>query len=350
MQNFCWDEKMKLDALVLKKETTLKDAIRLMDHYGYGVLPIVDVDNKFYGLITDGDIRKALLNDVLDLEHIINKNSMVMGDDSTQEQRKQFLKQHKRRHLPIVDSNNNYVQMFMLDELDFNSKPNAVVIMAGGLGSRLGELTKETPKPMLKVGNKPILQTILETYVEHGFRLFYFSVNYKKEQIMEYFGDGSKWGVEIKYLVESKRLGTGGALSLLKDKIDHPFIVANADVFTSIDYESLLEQHLQKNATATMCTREHDYTVPYGVVHTDENEIVSLEEKPTFTHLINSGVYLLDPKVLAYVPKDTFYDLPTLFEMLISKGEKCSTFTIDSYWVDIGLVEEYESIKEKLGY
>ena len=336
--------------LVLTSDTVLKDALRFMDEQGYGVLPVVKEDQTFYGLITDGDIRRALLNDQLDIEHVINTKPKTLDTYSTFEQRKQLLKKLHRRHLPIVDKNNHYIKMFMLDELDFNTKPNVVVIMAGGLGSRLGALTKETPKPMLKVGSKPILQTILEMYIEKGFQKFYFSVNYKKEQIIDYFGTGEKWGVEIHYLIEDKRLGTGGSLSLIEEKFESPFLVSNADVFTSIDYDALLVQHKEENSIATMCVRNYEHSIPYGVIKTDGNSIVAMEEKPSYDFLINSGVYLLNPEVLTSVPKDTFYDLPTLFEKLMDEGKKCSTFTIDDYWVDIGLVEEYESIREKFGY
>ena len=341
---------MQIKPLVLTQNTVLKDALRLMDEYGYGVLPVVKEDNTFHGMITDGDMRRALLNDQFDIEHVINTSPQTLEVSTTFKQRKQLLKKLHRRHLPIVDANKHYVEMFMLDEIDFNVKPNVVVLMAGGLGSRLGELTKQTPKPMLKVGSKPMLQSILETYIESGFQIFYFSVNYKKEQIIDYFGDGGKWGVEIRYLEEDMRLGTGGALSLIQEKFEHPFIVSNADVFTNVDYAALLAQHTREGSVATMCVRPHEHTIPYGVVKIEGNRIVSLQEKPTHRFLINSGVYVLNPEVLTYVPKNTFYDLPTLFEKLIEVEAKCSTFTIDDYWVDIGLVEEYESIREKFGY
>ena len=341
---------MKIKPLVLQPTTTLKDAIRQMDYDGYGVLPIVDGDNTFLGLLTDGDIRRAVLNDATDLSLIINRDALTLRVESTIQQRKQFLKQHHRRHLPIVDVNGRYAQMFIMDELEFNTKPNAVVIMAGGLGSRLGELTKKTPKSMLAVGHKPMLLIVLETYIEHGFSTFYFAVNYKKEQIMEFFGDGSQWGIKIHYLEEEKRLGTGGALSLIQEQLEHSLLVSNADVFSSVDYDLLLQQHQKEGSVATMCTRIHEYTVPYGVVKALDNQIVSMEEKPTDRYLINSGIYLLNPEVLSFVPKNNYFDMPILFETLIAEGFKCSTFNIDGYWVDIGLVEEYESIKKKFGY
>jgi dTDP-glucose pyrophosphorylase len=341
---------MKIEPLILSDSTLLKDAIRLLDDQGFGVLPVLDKNRKFYGLITDGDIRRALLNDHLDMKYVVNTNPITIDNQATLEQCRQLLREKHRRHLPLIDSDNNYIDMFVLDEVEFINRPNIVVIMAGGLGSRLGALTMETPKPMLKVGNKPILQVIIEMYIARGFQHFYLSVNYKKEQIMDYFGNGSKWGIAINYLVEKKRLGTGGSLSLLEKKLDHPFIVSNADVFTEIDYDSLFSHHKKEEALATMCVKSHSYALPYGVVKTEGSRILAIEEKPVYNFLVNAGVYLFDPKVLNYVPKDTYYDMPTLFETLVKQGMRCSTFSIDGYWVDIGLVEEYERIRERFGY
>ena len=229
--------------LVLKGHSQFDEAISLLDENGNGVLPVVDENNKFIGLITDGDIRKAILNKTLDLEHIINKNPFKLDSKSSINERYQFLKSIRRRHLPLVDSKGIYVELFVMDDLEFNSKPNSVVIMAGGLGSRLGELTKNTPKPMLHVGSKPILENILENFIEYGFHKFYISVNFKSDKIIKYFGDGKKWGVVIKYLHEDQKLGTAGALSLIDEDLQESVLVTNGDVITTLNYDDLLEYH-----------------------------------------------------------------------------------------------------------
>ena len=335
--------------LVLNSETKFNDAIKLLDLNGNGVLPVVDEDEKLLGLITDGDIRKAILNNHLDLEHIINKNPYKLNIDSSKAQIVSYLKKVHRRHLPLVDDKNKFIKIFTLDEIEFNFKSNWVVIMAGGLGTRLGELTKDTPKPMLKVGTKPMIEHIIDMFISHGFTKFMLSVNYKAEVIKEYFGDGSKFGIEVKYLEEKKRLGTGGALSLIDIELNEPFFVTNGDVLSSLDYEKLLEYHKEQNATATMCIRKDSYQIPYGVIEVDEaNNIKAMKEKPVKEFFINTGIYVLDPEVLNYVPKDEFFDLPSLFDVLKRENKSTKAFEITDYWIDMGKPSDYQEIDKKM--
>ena len=331
---------MKEQCLILNESSDFYDAIKKLDENGNGVLPIIDKEGFFVGLITDGDIRKAILNKTLDLKHIINEYPHTLLDSTTPSERIIFLKQIKRRHLPIVDKDNYLIDVFTLDELDFKVMPNPVVIMAGGLGSRLGELTKNTPKPMLKVGSTPLLETILMSFVECGFYNFYISVNYKKEVIMDYFGNGSKWGVDIEYLIEDKRLGTAGALSLIKETYKNPIIVTNGDVMTSMDYHSLLKHHVEQKSKATMCVRKHEYAVPYGVVEVEGCEIMTLLEKPIKSFNINAGIYVIEPEIIDRIPKDIFYDMTTFFEDIVKTNQRRCVFFLRDYWIDVGQVEE----------
>lgn len=335
--------------LVLSSETRFNDAIKLLDLNGNGVLPVVDKDEKLLGLITDGDIRKAILNNHLKLEYIINKNPHKLHVDTSKNQIVNYLKKIHRRHLPLVDDDNKFLKMFTLDEIDFNLKPNWVVIMAGGLGTRLGELTKDTPKPMLKVGEKPMVEHIIEMFVSHGFSKFMLSVNYKAEVIKDYFGNGSKFGIEVKYLEEKKRLGTGGALSLIDIEMNEPFFVTNGDVLSSLDYEKLLAYHKDQNATATMCIRKDSYQIPYGVIEVDsENNILAMKEKPVKEFFINTGIYVLNPEVLNHVPKDEFFDLPNLFNVLKDENRSTKSFEISEYWIDMGKPSDFEKINKKM--
>ena len=331
---------MKERCLILDDSSEFYDAIKKLDANGDGVLPIIDKEGFFIGLITDGDIRKAILNKTLDLKHIINKYPHTLLDSTTSSERIIFLKRIKRRHLPIVDKDNYLIDVFTLDELDFKVMPNPVVIMAGGLGSRLGELTKNTPKPMLKVGGIPLLETVLISFMECGFFNFYISVNYKKEVIMDYFGNGSKWGVDIGYLVENKRLGTAGALSLIKETYKNPIIVTNGDVMTSMDYHSLLKHHVKQKSKVTMCVREYEYTIPYGVVEVEGYELLSLLEKPVKSFNINAGIYVIEPEIIDRIPKDIFYDMTTLFEDIVKTNQRRCVFFLRDYWIDVGQVEE----------
>lgn len=335
--------------LVLTAETKINDAIKLLDLNGNGILPVVDHDNYLVGIITDGDIRKAILNNRLDLQAIVNKNPYSLNVNTSKRRIINYLRKIHRRHIPLVDNENRFVKVFTLDEMDFNLKPNWVVIMAGGLGTRLGELTKDIPKPMLKVGAKPMIEHIIDMFVSYGFTKFMLSVNYKAEVIKEYFGDGSKFGIEVKYLEEKKRLGTGGALSLIDIDMDEPFFVTNGDVLSSIDYEKLLSYHKDQNSIATMCIKKDRYQIPYGVIEVDDkNNIKSMYEKPIKEFFINTGIYVLNPQVLKYVPKDEFFDLPSLFYNLKNEGKLTKGFEIKDYWIDMGKPSDYQAILEKM--
>ncbi len=335
--------------LVLNDNTMIKEAILLMDQNGNGVLPVVDISDKLLGIITDGDIRKAILNNQLNLENIINKNPYKLNVKSSKIQIINYLKKIHRRHIPLVADNDQYIKMFTLDEVDFNLQPNWVVIMAGGLGTRLGVLTENIPKSMLMVGEKPMIEHIVDKFVAYGFTKFMLSVNYKAEVIKEYFQDGSKFGIEIKYLEEKKKLGTGGALSLIDIELDEAFFVSNGDVLSSLDYHKLLDFHKEEQSIATMVIRKDSYQIPYGVIESDEhNNIIQMKEKPTEYFFINTGIYVLSPKVLAYVPKNEFFDLPSLFDLLKNEKKVIKSFETNEYWIDMGKPRDYKKINEDI--
>lgn len=335
--------------LILSETATFKEAIQLLDSNGNGFLAITNELGQLVGILTDGDIRRAILDNKTNLSEIMNTHPMTMKEGQNRKNIILKLKELHRKHMPIVDDNMILKDVVILDEEEFNLKPNWVVIMAGGLGTRLGELTKDTPKPMLKVGAKPMIEHIIDMFVSHGFTKFILSLNYKAEMIKEYFQDGSNFGIEIKYLEEKKRLGTGGALSLIDIKIDEPFFVTNGDVLSSLDYEKLLEYHKEHKATATMCIRKDSYQIPYGVIEVDaENNIVGMQEKPVKEFFINTGIYILEPEVLNYVPEDEFFDMPSLFDVLKDERKTIKSFEITDYWVDMGRPSDYEKIKEDL--
>ncbi len=337
--------------MILSNNSSFKEAIRLLDKNGHGFLAVTDEQGRLIGILTDGDVRRAILNDKSELVDIINKEPVTMLEGVSKKQVFYELKKLYRKHMPIVDSCGVLKDVVILDEAEFDLKPNWVVIMAGGLGTRLGELTKDTPKPMLPVNNKPILKHIIELFVSHGFTKFMLSVNYKAHVIKDYFKDGSELGIEIKYLEETKKLGTGGALSCIDIELDAPFFVTNGDVLTSMDYEELLNFHKLSASQATMCIRESSYQIPYGVVEIDQgNNILNLHEKPVSNFFINTGVYVLNPRVLDYVPHDEFFNLPELFSILREQGHSTKSYEINDYWVDMGRPEDYALIKEKLEF
>ena len=218
-----------------------------------------------------------------------------------------------------------------------------VVIMAGGLGTRLRPLTENTRKPMIPVGPKPVLETIIENFAEQGFVNLFLCLNYKGEMIREHFADGRRFGVNITYLQEDRRLGTAGALSLLPEPPTEPVIVMNGDLLTKVDFVRLLDFHQRQGFMATMAMREHQQQVPYGVLKIGDGYIVQeLVEKPVERYYVNAGIYILDPDTLRLVPNQKFYDMPTLFNSLMDQGKKVGGFPLRDYWVDIGRVEDLE--------
>jgi dTDP-glucose pyrophosphorylase len=331
-----------IDKYILKSTSTLEDLLINLDKSGEGFLPIVDDNNVLIGVITDGDIRRAFLNKVTDVHQIINKKPSTAEEDTTKEQAIAILKKSHRRHLPIINQENKLIRVVKLDNWEEFSRPNKVVIMAGGLGSRLGELTKDIPKPMLPLGNKPILENVINSFKSQGYTDFIISLNYKAEIIRNYFKDGSQLGVNINYVEETERKGTAGAISLIKEPFTHPFFVINGDILTTINFTELMDFHIQKNAIATMCVAQKSYTIQYGVVEFDEtSNIVNLKEKPQYQFYINAGIYVLNPDVVNFIPKNEFFDMPSLFEVLKKNKLQSSAYQMNDYWLDIGLKDDY---------
>ena len=330
----------------LTPSSTIKEALKIIDSGAMQIALIVDETDHLIGTITDGDIRRGLLNG-LDLqssiESIIYKNPTVAKISDTKEEILKKALAKKLHQIPIVDDENRILGIKEIEELVSPSiKPNKVILMVGGLGTRLRPLTENTPKPMLMVGNKPILQTIVEKFAEYGFVNIVMCVNYKSQIIQDYFKDGSAFGVKIEYVLENQRMGTAGALSLLTSLPNDPFFVMNGDLLTNVNFEHLYHYHLSNNAMATMCVREYDFQVPYGVVNIEEGRILSIQEKPVQKFFVSAGIYMLNPQVIEYIERDAFFDMPTLFEKLIIQGKDALSFPIREYWLDIGRMEEYE--------
>jgi dTDP-glucose pyrophosphorylase len=340
--------------VLLPPSARLGEVLARIDSAGYQIALIVDREERLLGVVTDGDVRRAILQDV----PLSSPVSLVMnGSPVTARQgigvREQLaaMRRHVVHQLPIVNERNVVVGLVLIDDLiGASDRPNWAVLMAGGLGSRLRPLTESVPKPMLVVRGKPLLENILENLVNEGFRRFFVSVNYRADMIMNHFGDGSSWGIEISYLREDARLGTAGALSLLPAAPPHPLIVMNGDLLTRASVSSLLEFHQAHGSAATMAVREYDLQVPYGVVHTDGERITAVEEKPVQKFFINAGIYVLSPQALAHIPRDCSFDMPTLFERLNASGALTMAFPLREFWLDIGRVEDYVQANMHLDY
>ena len=345
------DKHRNWKSLSLAVDGTIKDAICILDKESQKIVLIIDNDDKLIGTVTDGDIRRGILNKIgLNncITDVMQKSPLYAYDTDSDDFVTVLMKKNGIYNIPILDSSDTVVG---LKTLKNGKKDNVIFIMAGGFGKRLLPLTSKTPNPLLSVGGKPILERVIEGFIKAGFYNFYISVHYKAEMLKEYFEDGSKWGVSIKYINENKPLGTAGSLGLLpKDEVSNlPIIITNGDLITELDYESLLDFHKEHNSKATMCVREYDYQVPYGIVNIEEYKLKSIVEKPVHRFFINAGIYVIESSIVNTLKVNSYIDMTTLIDSQIEKGERVMTFPLHEYWIDIGLVKEFNKANRKFG-
>lgn len=336
---------IKSFALQLKAGVGVIEVMNEMNARGAHVLAIVDAASYLIGEVSFREIRKGILNRKKDLEGLINYHPGTVKEGVEPQQVTRLMKANQRRHLWVVDDQNRLRDMIRISQTEMPAKPHKVVIMAGGRGSRLGELTRHLPKPMLELGTKPVLDLIVSSFIDYGFNDIYISVNYKQNLIKEHFGDGSDFGVKIQYIEEDECLGTGGALSLIENELTTPFILMNGDLLTSLNFESLMEFHLEREAVATMCLHEYTYQVPFGVVTAGDAKMISMEEKPIQTYFVNAGIYVINPELLRYIPHGQYFDITSLFEFLLREDIPAHTYIINEFWMDIGKQEDYSRAK-----
>jgi dTDP-glucose pyrophosphorylase/predicted transcriptional regulator len=335
-----------LSKYLVDKDRSIHDTIRVISQGAAQIALVVDSDQRLLGTVTDGDIRRGLLKGEtlkIPIERIMHREFRSLTADCPEKVALSMMRKNMLRQIPGLDEDGRVIRLFLLEDL-INPRvlPNWVVIMAGGEGKRLRPMTNFCPKPMLQVGGKPILEIILEHFEETGFRKFFFSVNYLKQQIKDYFGNGEYWNVEIEYVDEQLPLGTAGALSLLPQKPEQPILVINGDVLTRTDYVKLLQFHDEYHASATVCVRKHETMVPFGVVETKGTQILSIEEKPVLTHFLNAGIYALNPEILELLSPEEACDMPQLLEKALKKDLSICAFPIHEYWLDVGHPDSYK--------
>lgn len=331
----------------ISPDSSLEDAIATMDESALRIAIVVDFDGRLLGTLTDGDVRRALLRRLpmsTPVAEVMCKTPQCAESGWTRERILGAMREHDLLQIPVVDAERFVIGLETLHGvLDRGQRDNPVFVMAGGFGTRLHPLTKDCPKPMLKVGDRPILQIILERLVEKGFHKFYFSTHFMAEMIQAHFGDGRKWGVSIQYVHESTPLGTGGALGLLpKEEIVEPLLLVNGDLLTALDYQELLNFHDASGCSATMCVGRYEHRVPYGVIESKGSILVSMVEKPVQTMFINAGIYVLSPDLVKSVPPGVRVDMPALLDSVRVEGKDVSVFPIHEYWLDIGRLEDFQ--------
>jgi len=336
----------KWESALVAPDTTLREALGSIDRAGCQMAIVVDADRRLLGTLSDGDARRALLKGLSLQDQVsaaMHLHPTVARSDESRQSILLTMRQRGLHQVPIVDGRGVVVGLEVIDDfLTAPARENWVVIMAGGLGTRLNELTRDTPKPMLPVGSRPLLETIVRGYAAQGFRQFHFAVNYKADQIERHFGDGSSLGVEINYLREEQRMGTAGALSLLAQHPSVPIIVTNADLLSKENFGHMVDQHVEQRADATMAVRDYEMQVPFGVVRIADGCIEAIDEKPVQRFTVSAGIYVLSPHVLELVPRGTFLDMPQLFEEVARRKMRARCHHINGYWLDIGRISDYE--------
>jgi dTDP-glucose pyrophosphorylase len=331
--------------------TPMRKALEILDASSAKIILVVNNDRTLIGTVTDGDFRRAILRgDDMDGDviNIANRRPVSVNEELNAGELQSLIRERNVRYVPVVDNEGRLTGLF-----DGSTTPTSddlkvpIVLMAGGLGRRLMPLTSDCPKPLLPLAGKPILEHIIVKFRNQGYKRFYISINYLGHMIEDYFGTGKNWGVEISYLRENMRLGTGGALDLLPSNMRFPFLVMNGDLITEMDFNKMVRNHIETGAAATMCVREYMTAVPFGVVKFHGNTYLDVEEKPTYTHHINAGIYCLSKDALESIPSGEFYDMPTLFEDLTSKQHPCGVHVMRDSWIDIGNPREYEAAQSR---
>ena len=333
-----------LEMFLIHHARSLRDAMQVINDNWREIALVLDDDGLVVGLVTDGDIRRGLLaGQTLQspVSGVMTKDYIFVTAEMDRSGVLDLMKAASIRHVPILDGERRLLGIHFLEVLlGTEQKPNFAVIMAGGEGRRLRPLTDRTPKPMLRVAGRPILERVVLLLVGYGIRRIYIAVNYRSEVIIEHFGDGSHFGCRIEYLRESTPLGTGGALSLLPEPPGDPLIVMNGDLVTQIDIGRMLAFHARQRATATLAARHYQSEIPYGVVSERDGLLQELVEKPAAHYLINAGVYVLEPEVLRLVPPARFFPITDLFSSLLAAGRPVAVYPVEEDWIDVGRRDE----------
>lgn len=346
MRNVDTVSEVKWRKALLRVDATMEDAIRNLNQSAMQIALVATWDDTLMGTLTDGDIRRGLLRGLTinsPVDSIVHRNALVVPPEMSRELVLQLMQANRIHQLPIVDNSRRVVGLHVWDELIAPThRPNEMVIMAGGQGTRLSPLTDNCPKPLLPLAGRPVLEHIIERAIAEGFARFTIAVHYLAHMIEAHFEDGKRWGVRIDYLREESPLGTAGAIALLDPRPETPFVISNGDILTDIRYGELIDFHSRHAASATMAVRLHEWQHPFGVVHTEGVDIVGFEEKPIARNHVNAGVYVFDPTVLEVMKRGEVCDMPTLFGRVKDRGGRTIVYPMHEPWLDLGRPADYQ--------
>jgi dTDP-glucose pyrophosphorylase len=341
-----------LESLTVRPETPIIDAIKVITAGGQKIALVVDESRILLGVVTDYDVRQAILNHIdfqCPVTEIMARNPVTAKEGVSDEEIVRIIQDQYRHQIPVVDSEGRLVDIHFIGEYQHLDKPpnrKTAVIMAGGFGTRLKPMTDHTPKPLLLVGGRPILFIMLDQILTEKFDHIFITLNYKSEMIVDAINAEQKYKGKIDFIFENKPLGTAGSLSLLPERPADPFVVINADLLTSLSLNEMLAFHLNEENHVTMATKRESNSIPYGVVEFNGSKVTKLDEKPTFTYFVNMGVYVINPEVLDLIGKETYIDMPNIVEQLLEAEKQVGGFPVHEYWLDIGNHDQFEQAQE----
>ncbi|MBP6754891.1 MAG: nucleotidyltransferase family protein [Bacteroidia bacterium] len=343
---------INLDKHIISSNVSVKDAlVKLNELAADAILFVVDEKNFLIGSLTDGDIRRGLINDISTNENIlkfIQKNPKYLRKGNEDIFKVLSFKENNYRIIPILNKDNDEI-IKIINFRKFQSYlPIDAVIMAGGRGQRLKPLTDQTPKPLLKVGDKPIIEHNINRLINFGIDDIHISVKYLGEQIVQYFGDGADKGVSIEYVWENEPLGTIGAMSKISEFVHNYILLTNSDLLTDLNYEDFFVDFIEKDADFSIATIPYDVNIPYAVLEFEEDRVKNFKEKPTYTYYSNGGIYLMKKEIVDLIPKDEFFNATDLLEKLINMGKKIVSYPLRGYWLDVGKHEDFIKAQEDI--
>ena len=344
--------KNDFERLCVTNDQSLRAVMEVIDSGSLGIALIVDAQQRFLKTMTDGDVRRAILNghdletSVIDLT-ASDRPSVIAPAGTGRDDQLEIMLRESIRHLPLLNDDGTISELAVTDELAPQAKPMQAVIMAGGFGKRLRPLTDDTPKPMLQVGGKPLMERTIESFQKAGIHRINVKTHYLPEKITKHFGNGRRFGVELNYVAEDQPLGTAGALRLM-DEFEESMLVINGDILTDVDFKALSKFHHEQNAALTVAVRQYDIEVPYGVVEAKQGVVCGLREKPRINFLVNAGIYLLEPHARRYIPASGRYDMTDLISAMVDSNETVVGFPITENWLDIGKHDDFQQAQEDI--
>ncbi len=339
----------KLKDICIKSDLPIKDAVNILNNGHCRIVLVLDDENRLKGVVADSDIRRGILKNLsfdLPVSEIMVTEPIISSPDMDDRSLLSLMQLNKCYEIPILDADGKVVGLKTNDTLIGQKLPADVVIMAGGLGTRLMELTKVTPKPLLPISGKPILFIILDQLIDAGFERIILALNYKADMVIDAVNSVSDYDGLVDFVIEKKRLGTGGALSLLEKPSSSSFFVINADLLTNVDFRAMLQFHEKEGNQLTVAVREEGHRLAFGIVELEGSKVLGIEEKPIKKYFVNAGIYVVDCSMMSFIPKDTFYDMPDLIKNLISHGKQVGSFPMHEYWLDIGRYDELEKAQK----